>query len=105
MKNVFDIRFSTNMSIEEMLTVLRAGKIPLEWSMRESEYEGDYIKGMTADHIKVRVIDNSKVDAEGRFGFEVYFPSLDSECSENRKSEFLDFVRKTIFPLIRANEL
>ncbi|UPT75885.1 MAG: hypothetical protein M0D55_09560 [Elusimicrobiota bacterium] len=105
MKNVFEIRFSTNMSMEEMLAILRVGKIPLEWSMRESEYEGDYIKGTTADHIKVRVIDNTKVDAEGRFGFEVYFPSVDSECSENRKSEFLDFVRKTIFPLIRANEL
>ena len=93
------------MNTDEMFTVLRVGKLPFEWSMRESEYDGDYIKGMTADHIKVRVIDRSKDEAKGRFAFEVYFPSLGGELADKRKIDFLDLVRKTVFPLIKAKEL
>lgn len=105
MESVFEIPFSTSMNMEEMLEVLRVGKLPLEWSMRESEYDGDYIKGMTADQIKVRVIDASKEETKRQFEFEVYFPSLGGELSDNRKNDFLDSVRKTIFPLIQAKEL
>lgn len=69
MDNVVSKTFDSPLTLDQMLAELTARILGIEWGVRESEHEGRYIRGMTKEGVKIRILAE-----EPRFSVEVYFP-------------------------------
>jgi len=69
MDNVVSKTFNSPLTLDRMLAELTARISGVEWGIRESESEGRYVKGMTKEGVKIRILQE-----EPRFAVEVYFP-------------------------------
>ena len=100
MNDIFEMDFASPLNMQEMIVVLRQQAPDIDWTNRESEYDGIYIRGKTADGSKLRIIDNGQ-----RFAVEVYFPRLGGEFSDSEKRNFLRRLSLEILPLVRAQDI
>lgn len=69
MDNVVSKTFDSPLTLDQMLAELVARIAGVEWGVRESEYDGRYIKGLTKEGVRLRILEE-----EPRFSVEVYFP-------------------------------
>jgi hypothetical protein len=69
MDNIVSKTFDSPLTLDQMLAALEARIAGVEWGVRDSEYDGRYIKGLTKEGVKIRILSE-----EPKFSVEVYFP-------------------------------
>lgn len=69
MDNVVSKTFDSPLTLDQMLAELTARIAGVEWGVRDSEYDGRYIKGLTKEGVKIRILEEAP-----KFSVEVYFP-------------------------------
>ncbi len=88
MDNVVSKTFDSTLTIDRMLATLTAKVGGVEWDIRESEYDDRYIKGVTSEGVKIRILteqvpvhdagDEQEEDESStpilKYSVEVYFP-------------------------------
>lgn len=93
--------FTSPYKIRDMIGPLKT--LPgFEWSLRESEYDDVYIKGMTPQGIKIRILEYPK-----NFELEIYFPieNEQSMLSEDQKEAFLQNTVPEILKVVQAENI
>ena len=102
MDDVAAIGFASALSLEAMRDALDEGISGVAWSMGESHYEGDYVRGRTQDEVKLRIL----AEADG-FCIEVYFPVDDdgrSRLADPRKHEVMRWLEARVLPVLQARD-
>lgn len=74
MENVVSKVFNSPLSLDRMLARLDARVGGVEWGIRESDAEGRYVKGLTSEGVKLRIVEEGP---PGEYAVEVYFPLSD----------------------------
>lgn len=77
MDNVVSKTFDSPLTLDQMLAELTARIAGVEWGVRDSEYDGRYIKGLTKEGVKIRILEEAPRDVRqslSPFSVEVYFP-------------------------------
>ncbi|MFO0593394.1 MAG: hypothetical protein U0441_37980 [Polyangiaceae bacterium] len=69
MENVVSKSFDSPLTLDQMLAALSARVGGVEWGIRESDVDDRYIKGVTSEEVKIRVLFE-----DPKFSVEVYFP-------------------------------
>jgi hypothetical protein len=75
MENIVSRTFDSPLTLDQMLAQLGARVGGVEWTVRESEHDDRYIKGLTSEGVKLRILQEGPA---GKFTVEVYFPLSDS---------------------------
>lgn len=103
MDNVFSKTFDSTLTLDQMLALLSAKVTGVEWGIRESEHEGRYVKGLTTEGVKIRIL------SEGtRFSAEVYYPlSPDAKplLSDAEKRSFSKRLDAHVLAAIKATNV
>jgi len=103
MDNVVSKTFDTALTLDQMLALLTAKVTGVEWSIRESDSDGRYIKGLTKEGVKLRIL------TEGtKFSAEVYFPlSPDAKplLSDADKRSFLKRLDAHVLAAVKATNV
>lgn len=70
MDNVAAWSFDSKLTLDQMLAALTARVTGVEWGIRESDSDGRYVKGMTREGVKIRILEEEGT----KFSVEVYYP-------------------------------
>ena len=92
--------FACTMTVEAMLDAVKA--VPgLDWQERESPAEGRYLRGLTTNGVKVRL-----VRAGARVIAEIHFPIGPgwTRFTDPEKSAFVDWTRSSVFAALGATD-
>jgi hypothetical protein len=88
--------FKTNLNIEEMIRKLRKQMPDINWRIGDSEYDNFYIRGKTAENIKIKITEEGK----NEFYLGIYFYSMKKDIDEkekqNLKKKYLGKVLKIL---------
>lgn len=89
MDNVVSKTFASPLTLDQMLAELTARIAGVEWGVRDSEYDGRYIKGLTKEGVKIRILEE-----EPRFSVEVYFPVAEDGSSAMHAMDKRAFLKR-----------
>lgn len=87
--NVVSRTFDSALTLDQMLAELTARIAGVEWGVRESEHDGRYIKGLTKEGVKIRI-----VDEDPKFSVEVYFPVAEDGSSTMHAMDKRAFLKR-----------
>jgi hypothetical protein len=105
MENVVSRTFDSPLGLDQMLAQLDARIGGIEWTIRESEHDGRYIKGLTSEGVKLRILQEGPGE---KFTIEVYFPLSDEAeplLSNADKRAFMKRLDGHVLAAIRATHL
>src|SRR5689334_10796877 len=105
MENVVSKTFDSPLSLDQMLAQLGDRIGGVEWGIRESDHDDRYIKGMTGEGVKLRILSEG---GPGKFAVEVYFPvSPESEplVSNIDKRAFMKRLDGHVLAAIKATNV
>jgi hypothetical protein len=103
MKNVLAFAFESPLSMDDVHAALRKGAGDVAWRGADSEVEGKYVWGMTADGVEIRF-----VPYRGGKSVELYFPTDDQDASvlsDADKQRVLDDVAMRLVPVAGGGRL
>ena len=102
MDNIVAKRFKSKLSIDEMLEVLQKHAADLaRWSGRESEYEGNYIRGYNFTGAKIRIIRYSRY-----YEVEIWFDSdHNRKTTAEERPAIVEMVDRLLLDTIRVTDL
>lgn len=89
MDNVVSKIFDSDLTLDQMFASLTARVQGVEWTIRESENEGRYIKGVTSEDVKIRVLFD-----DPKFSVEVYFPLREDASSVLENADKRAFLKR-----------
>ena len=89
--------FKSGLDVRAMLPELTRAASDIAWSTRESEYDGVYVLGRTADGIKIRIVDEG-----ARFAVESWFPPAMAAAA---RRAFAARVAAQILPAVQAEDV
>jgi len=92
--------FESPLSLDQMLAELTARVGGVKWQIRESEQEGRYLKGLTSEDVKLRILKEGS-----KFSIEVHFPLSDEAeplLSPMDKRAFMKRVDGHVLAAIKA---
>ncbi|MBK8258630.1 MAG: hypothetical protein IPK82_38965 [Polyangiaceae bacterium] len=91
MENIVSKTFNSPLSLSEMCALLTAKLDGIVWSIRDGEYDDRYVKGMTSDGVKVRILSEND---HGGFSVEVYFPLTENAQSVLSNADKRAFMKR-----------
>lgn len=107
MDNVVSKTFDSPLTLDRMLATLTAKISGVEWEIRESEYDGRYIKGVTSEGVKIRILSedvplhDAGEEPESdpgtpvlKFNVEVYFPVQEDASPALSNADKRAFVKR-----------
>ncbi len=101
MENIVSKVFDSPLTLDQMLARLGARVGGIEWGIRESDTDDRYLKGLTGEGVKLRILKEG-----GKFAVEVYFPlSEDAEplLSNADKRAFMRRLEGHVLAAIQAS--
>ena len=102
MDDVCATSFASDADLPRMLEALRARMPGFEWRMGESHFEGDYVRGVDAAGVKLRILAEG-----GRYCVEAYFPLHDdarSAMTDEAKRAILARIEVELLPAVGARD-
>lgn len=103
MDNVVSKTFDSPLTLDQMLAQLNARISGVEWGIRESDADDRYVKGLTKEGVKLRILSE-----EPRFSVEVYFPVAadgGSTMSDADKRAFLKRLDGHVLTAVKAQNV
>lgn len=103
MDNVVSKSFDSPLTLDQMLAVLSARIGGVEWSIRESDVDDRYIKGMTSEGVKIRILHE-----DPKFSVEAYFPlneDASPKMSNADKRAFLKRLDGHVLAAVKAQNV
>lgn len=100
MDNVVSKTFDSPLTLDQMLAELTARVAGVEWGIRESEADDRYIKGLTKEGVKIRLLYE-----DPKFSVEVYFPvtpDARSALSDADKRQFMKRLDGHVLAAVKA---
>lgn len=105
MENVVSKVFDSPLSLDQMRAELSARVGGVAWGIRESEAEGRYVKGLTSEGVKLRILKEGPGD---RYAVEVYFPlseEAEPALSHADKRAFMKRLDGHVLAALRATNI
>lgn len=101
MEDVVHRSFASGMPIALMEKPLVAAG-GLDWQSRETPVDGFYLRGLTANGVKVRVLDRG-----ARFAIEIHFPigAGWTRFTEEQKREFVAWLSSHVLAAVGATDV
>jgi hypothetical protein len=102
MDDVVATSFISPLTLDEMHAALAANVPGVTWSMGESHYEGNHVRGHTPQDVDLRILAEA-----GRFCIETYFPLHDDSTSlmdDAKKVAFVLWCAARILPAVQASD-